>query len=37
LWPLVRQPNLAAAQLLDAMEADQAFMPAMQAVTAAGA
>ena len=35
MWPLVRQPNLAAAQLLDAMEADQAIIPAMQAVTAA--
>jgi hypothetical protein len=35
LWPLVRQRDPAAAQLLDAMEADhQAIMPAMQAVTA---
>jgi hypothetical protein len=30
LWLLVRQPNLAAAQLLDAMEADhRAIMPTM--------
>jgi hypothetical protein len=36
LWPLVRQRNPAAAQLLDAMEADhRAIMPAMQALTAA--
>jgi Hemerythrin HHE cation binding domain len=36
LWPLVRQRNPAAAQLLDAMEADhRAIVPAMQALTAA--
>jgi hypothetical protein len=30
LWLLVRQPNLAAAQLLDTMEADhRAIMPTM--------
>ncbi len=36
LWPLVRQRNPAAAQLLDAMEADhRAIVPAMQTLTAA--
>ena len=36
LWPLVRQRTPAAAQLLDAMEADhRAIVPAMQALTAA--
>ena len=36
LWPLVRQRNPAAKQLLDAMEADhRAVVPAMQALTAA--
>ena len=36
LWPLVRQRNPAAKQLLDAMEVDhRAIVPAMQALTAA--
>jgi Hemerythrin HHE cation binding domain len=36
LWPLVRQRNPAAAELLDAMEADhRAIVPAMQALTEA--
>jgi hypothetical protein len=36
LWPLVRQRNPAAKQLLDAMEADhRAIVPAMQALTEA--
>jgi len=36
LWPLVRERNPAAAQLLDAMEADhRSIVPAMQTLTAA--